>query len=363
MFRETEMSQPIKIMGAGPAGLAAAITLAQNNHDVVVYEKKRDCGARFRGDLQGLENWSAKTDIMSELAAMGLQINFDCTPFDTLHAFSAKRETTTFRADRPLFYLVKRGARPGTLDDGLKRQAVEMGVQIKFNASVAEEEVDIVACGPNSQAIYAIDTGIIFETDLPDVAYGMLNNENAYLGYSYLLVTGGYGCMCTVLFDRYRDIHRQFASVKQTFVELTGVTIKNPTRVGGFGSFTHRPQFVREGRYYIGEAAGLQDLLWGFGIRYALRSGHLAARCLMGRTDYTQAAHQTFANSLRASVVNRFLWERMGNRGYSFFLRLGKRSKDPRQFLFNFFSYSQLRRLAFPLALWDLRRRHRPLPY
>jgi hypothetical protein len=79
--------------------------------------------------------------------------------------------------------------------------------------------------------------------------------------------------------------------------------------------------------------------------------------------DYAQAARHYFGDSLRAAVVNRFIWEHLGNRGYQFFLKLGKRSKDPREFLFNFFRYTPLRRLAFPMALWDLRRRHRPLPY
>jgi flavin-dependent dehydrogenase len=357
------MAEPVKIMGAGPAGLAAAITLANHDYEVVVYEKKGDCGSRFPGDLQGLENWSSQTDIMAELETMGIAVNFDCRAFDTLHAVSPERNITPFRAEAPLFHLVKRGTRPGTLDCGLKQQALEVGVQIMFNTSVSEAEVDMVAVGPTSQAIYAIDTGIVFETDLDDVAYGMVNNESAYLGYAYLLVTGGYGCMCTVLFDHFPDIQRQFARVKKTFTELTGVTIKNPKTVGGFGSFTHRPQYVKGKRYYVGEAAGLQDLLWGFGIRYALRSGHLAAKCLMEGRDYAQAAEAIFKESLRASVVNRFLWEHLGNKGYNLFLAWGRRSKDPRAFLYNFFRYSFLRRLSFPLALWDLRRRHRPLMY
>jgi len=357
------MSQPVKIMGAGPAGLAAAITLTRHNYDVIVYERKEDCGTRFRGDLQGLENWSSPTDMMAELTSLGITVNFDCASFQRVHGVSPQGRLTTFQANAPLLYLVKRGTQPGTLGDGLKRQALDLGVDIRFKTSVTEEAVDIVAVGPNSKAIYAIDTGIIFETDMDDVAYGMLNNDSAYLGYAYLLVTKGYGCMCTVLFDRYSDIHRQFTLVKKRFIELTGVTIKNPTSIGGYGSFTHQPTYSKDNRYYVGEAAGLQDLLWGFGIRYALRSGHLAARCLMENKDYTRAAHQVFAGSLRASVVNRFLWEYLGNKGYDLFLTLGKRSQDPRQFLYNFFRYSFLRRLAFPLALWDLRRRHRPLPY
>jgi flavin-dependent dehydrogenase len=71
------MNQPVKIMGAGPAGLAAAITLARHNYEVVVYEKRSDCGARFRGDLQGLENWSSRVAILDELRTLGIEPNFD----------------------------------------------------------------------------------------------------------------------------------------------------------------------------------------------------------------------------------------------------------------------------------------------
>ncbi|MFQ5575964.1 MAG: NAD(P)/FAD-dependent oxidoreductase, partial [Anaerolineae bacterium] len=311
----------------------------------------------------GLENWTSDVNILDEFKHCGLQINFDCAPFTRLHGVDANLNITTFEAAAPLFYLVKRGPQPGTLDSGLKAQALSQGVQILFETPAPETGVDIVAAGPSSGGVYALGTGIIFETDMPDAAYGLLNNHSAHLGYAYLLVTGSYGCMCTVLFDRYPDIHRQFEQVKQTFIELTGVTIKNPTPVGGYGGFAHDGPYVNGRRLYVGEAAGLQDLLWGFGIRYAVRSGHLAAQCLMHRRDYARAARRMFAPGIKASVVNRFIWEHLSNRGYTFFLKLGRRSKDPKQFLYNFFRYSRLRKFAFPLALWDLRRRHRPSMY
>ncbi len=357
------MTRQIIIAGAGPAGLMAGITLAKHGHKVIVHEQRKECGARFKGDLQGLENWTSGTDVLDELRSLGLLLNFDLSPFTRLTGVDDRLNTTHFQAKQPLFYLVKRGPFPGTLDIGLKEQALDAGVDIRFESPIAETEADIVASGPQSNAIYAVDTGIVFETDLPDVAYGLLDNRKSYLGYSYLLVTGGYGCIATVLFDNYPDIHRQFELVKQSFIDLTGVTIKNPRPMGGFGTFAHNGQYVRNNRLYVGEAAGLQDLLWGFGIRYALRSGYLAAKCLLENKDYTRAIQATIGAHLRASVVNRFVWEHLGNRGYALFMKLGKRNKDPRHFLFNFFRYSRLRQMAFPLALWNLRRRHSPLMY
>jgi len=52
----------------------------------------------------------------------------------------------------------------------------------------------------------------------------------------------------------------------------------NPRPFGGFGNL-YTGQAVRKGRLlYTGEAAGFQDALFGFGLRYAMLSGHLAAR-------------------------------------------------------------------------------------
>jgi len=55
-----------------------------------------------------------------------------------------------------------------------------------------------------------------------------------------------------------------------------------PGRSQGVGTSSAGTRPVdRSGRLYVGEAAGLQDPAWGFGLRYALESGALAARCLL----------------------------------------------------------------------------------
>lgn len=80
----------IKIQGAGPAGLAAAIKLAKEGMSVTVFEKNDECGMRFRGDFQGLENWSSEIDILDDLKSMDIAINFWNKPILTCEFYDCR---------------------------------------------------------------------------------------------------------------------------------------------------------------------------------------------------------------------------------------------------------------------------------
>jgi protoporphyrinogen oxidase len=56
--------QHVKILGAGPSGLSAAINLAKNDYKVDIFEKNKDVGGTVKKNLQGLENWSEKIDAL-----------------------------------------------------------------------------------------------------------------------------------------------------------------------------------------------------------------------------------------------------------------------------------------------------------
>ncbi len=71
----------MEIVGAGPSGLVAAMTLQKAGFQVKVYEARKDVGCRFHGDFQGIENWSQEEDILETLDKMGIAINFRCGPF------------------------------------------------------------------------------------------------------------------------------------------------------------------------------------------------------------------------------------------------------------------------------------------
>src|SRR5574341_1530069 len=81
--------EQIQIVGAGPAGLAAAVTLARAGRRVVVHEAAGEVGSRFQGDHQGLENWTTEQDVLDDFREHGLALDFARTPCRDGLAFDA----------------------------------------------------------------------------------------------------------------------------------------------------------------------------------------------------------------------------------------------------------------------------------
>lgn len=349
----------IQIAGAGPSGLTAAINLVKNGYDVQVYEKRPDVGKHLRGGLQGLENWSEKKDITTELKDMGLKINFDCDPFYEFIVSNGNKHWD-FQADTntPAFYVVKRGSVDGSLDYGLKEQALDEGVEILFEQKLAEKDVDIVATGPVKNETFIVAKGISFDTSMEDTAIAFVDDKAAYLGYSYLLVTKGSGCMCTVLFDDFSNVGTCFENTEQIFSKMVDLDIQNPRPDGGVGSFSLKCDLENNGRMYTGEAAGLQDMVWGFGMRSAIRSGYLAAECIMSGDDYKLTATNEFQDKLKASLVNRYVWERFGKGNYSMIFNTLQGTRNPPKYMHSFHNFNILQKLAYPFAVKKMKERY-----
>jgi flavin-dependent dehydrogenase len=349
--------RPIKIIGSGPSGLAAAINLARAGREVHVFEKNSDVGQRFHGDLEGLENWSNKEDVLDQLRRMNVVADFPHTPFKDVAVANGIR-SQNFHFKRPLFYVVKRGVDGDSLDQALKQQALGQGAVFHFKEAIQETEGDIIATGPIVKEIFAVDKGVVFQTDLPDMAVGLINDAAAHRGYAYLLVTNGYGCMCTVLFDDFDRAGQCFEETTRIFKDLLGFEVRNGKSVGGIGGFSLRNVFQSNGRLYVGEAAGIQDFLWGFGIRDAIASGYLAAQSILEGRSYEEMARAYFSRKLRASLVNRYLWEKFIVRGYFYIMDRVKDVEYGLNFLSRMQTFNLLQRILYPFALTAMRRRH-----
>lgn len=345
----------VSILGAGPAGLSAAINLAKEGYEVDVFEKKSSVGSRFIGDFQGLENWTKKEDILKSLKKMNIESKFDYTPFKKL-TLRNREKFWDFYLDRPAFYLVRRGTMSGSLDHGIKEQALDLGVNIEFGVNIPEEEADIVATGPITGEKFAAASAIVFETNMDNVALALVDNATAIKGYSYLLVADGHGTLSTVLFDDFQHLNDCFKKTQKVFNEITDLDVQNPCKSGGIGSFSNQNVYQRDKTLYVGESAGLQDLLWGFGIRSAIKSGYLAAKSIINKENYDQTANEQFRSRLKSSMVNRFFWEVTEDQ--SWIVNRIHHANDPLKYLRSFHNFNLLQRLFYPFARYYLKKRY-----
>lgn len=344
------MKGPVEIVGAGPAGLSAALAIIRGGGRAIVYEGKGEVGARFHGDFQGLENWTTKGDVLDELASLGIEAGFDHKAFRECVFFGADGHEHLCRSKRPLWYLVRRGPEKGTLDRALKEQALDAGAEIRFE-TVHRHLPDggIVAHGPHR--VDAVASGYVFETDSPDGAYAVVSNRLAPKGYGYLLVWKGRGTIAACQFDDFHNGKRYVERTVEFFQKKVGVKMASARPFGGFGNLFAAPS-PRKGRLlYAGEAAGFQDALFGFGMRYALLSGHLAGRAWLanGPETYDHLCEERFGDLLKLAVVNRYSYEKMGDSGYARLLKTLCSAPDPREWLRRYYGLGRLRKLIAPL--------------
>ncbi len=313
-------SELIQIGGAGPAGLAAAITLARAGRRVLVHELHGEVGHRFDGDFQGLENWSDGHDVLDWLRALGMTSEFNTLPLSRGYVFDAWGERYAVAGTKTLFYLVERGPGPGTLDTAMLQQARALGVEVRFNSRLDRlDGPGILAAGP--KAPDAIAVGYHFETSLQDGFWAIFDDRLAPQGYAYLLIMAGRGTVKSCMFADFGQAHLYVQRTVAAFERLTGLVMVNPIANGGVGNF-HIPARALTGMHpVVGEEAGFQDFLWGFGMRYAILSGVLAARSLLEGSSYEALWRRELEPAMGSSMVNRALFGLLGNRGYRWILR------------------------------------------
>ena len=307
---------PIHIMGAGLSGLAAAITLAKEGVEVHVHDVRKDSGERFDGDFQALENWSMDADFFDQLTEWGYDTNeFKATEFSVVDLIHPDDEITKTHTPKVAYRIVERGTSDHTIDQGFKRMAIAAGANLHYKSRVKEEDCQIIACGPKGTS--AVAYGEIFKTNHPNHIAFQLNDKLAPGSYSYLIIIDGIGLICTCLWRKQRGTDRflneTIAWYQKHYPDIDMVPIK---RVGGKGDFTINKNYFQDGRYYVGESGGLQDFMWGFGMRMAVWSGHLAAQDVLGNCDYETEVRKQLMPYVKTSVANRFLMNRVGDRTF-----------------------------------------------
>ncbi len=310
----------VTILGGGIAGLTAAINLKRAGLDVVVYERKHFCGKHTQ-DFQFLENWTSEQDALATLRSLNIRTDFYAKPCHVLEMLSPTLKRCTKRSSRPFMYLVKRGPMEGSMDRALQKQAVDAGVPIVFNSKFDTEKADIIATG--KQAPTFIASGLTFHFDHPDKILVLFDDSLSRRIYSYFVVNDNIGQIVSI--NPVGDIgHRdRFDRTVKRFEEIVGFKLPEEThRFAAPASLYYSKRAKINHQYYVGEAAGFQDCLAGFGMAYAAKSGFLAAASIVGSDDYDRRWRADLLKTMKVSRINRLLFERLANNGYEKLVKL-----------------------------------------
>lgn len=336
----------INIAGAGLGSLTSAINLAKNGYKVKVYERNKDVGLRHHGDFQGLPNWTMRKDILLCLKEMNIE-KFPYYELKEVELYLHKSNCIYIKSKIPLAYLVKRGGE-NSIDFALRDLAIKNKVEILFNKKA--ENCQIIGTGPKK--VSGIAHGITFKTNSDDKKILMVSDELTGKGYAYLFIINGEGTLCTVLFEQFERAKLCLEKTINIFKQLTDIEIKNEKKFGGFGNFFIPKSAIVNGKFLIGESAGFQDYLFGFGMKYAIFSGYFSAKAIIENKNYDKLWKDAFLDELKVSVVNRYIFRRLSDKGiltYGWYFRNWK-NKDVLNELYRIYSPSLWKLIFYFIA-------------
>jgi flavin-dependent dehydrogenase len=284
------MAEEIQVVGAGLAGLIAAINLAREGFQVLVRERQARIGGRpeVRPDPAGspfdLERLAAYTGV--DIAPSVLPLK-DCRYrlWDRTYCYPFPGTVGA--------YMVERGKRKSSLDSLLYELARREGVRFRFNDELADRAAfqslpprSIIATGLEAESYRAL--GIPYEKTYSWCAKGKVSFTEATVTIYMGPFTTDYGFSCTMngvalafVFQRNRPLT---ASDREEFQRKVAAT--EPFRLTGwhqvrFGACPSRsvrtPRLFWEDKILAGSVGGNMDPLLNFGMLGALVSGKIAA--------------------------------------------------------------------------------------
>ena len=318
----------IHILGAGPSGLCAAINIARTGGKAVVHERRAAIGMRFCPNLQGLRYLYMPPEEFLPQLGLKADVKFHYFPRTVICTRKRKVELDCSGGSQMPFVLRGAGGTDGgesrkdSLDAALFSEAEKLGVEFEFNSRARESDVQIVATGskgePDSAAL-----GSVFEnSDFPrDCQLVMFDDRYSPRGwYSYILPVGKdeiefVTCVSKPHIPQLARLHAKAMKERKEIADAVAGRKKVASFGGSASSRIPKSAFVG-GKYFAGEAAGFQDPYMGFGIAYALRSGHLAARAILGggKEDYDALWKKEFGYYLRKDAAYRLVMEMAGDR-------------------------------------------------
>jgi flavin-dependent dehydrogenase len=322
------MVEMIRILGGGIAGLTAAINLAKNGQQVIVYESLSKVGMKFKPNCQLFGNWDTKEDIITTLEKYNIKINYQ-TKLESIefHPPNLKHKAEVISDTRPVGYTVIRGGE-NSFECYLEKQAKKEDVKIVTNFK-KKIKPNIIATG--CKKTDAVGYGGIFKGNFDvNTAIILFDYNYAPGGYSYLLPHSKKIATLAVAMKPWDNPKKLF----QKLIEhpLYKEQIRDSEMIYKFSGITNfkiPKTAVDKDSLLIGETAGFQDAAFGFGMRYAIASGYLASKSILEKLDYDKLWKKTFLNELKKTKLIRTVLDKSDNEFLNKLISaIGKRSID-----------------------------------
>jgi flavin-dependent dehydrogenase len=309
-----------RILGGGIAGLTAAINLSLAGIDVEVHERKQFCG-KHTSDFQFLENWTFDEDVLDMLKSINIRANFYTKTWYSQEILSPSLKSYLGTSSSPLMYLIKRGQAENSLDCALEKQACDANVRMIFESDLHQKDADIIATGIKKPA--ALATGIKFGLNHPDKTLVLLDNDLALKWYAYFIVNDNIGEIVTINPVEIKDHKERLNRTVRRFEEFLKIKVdRGSERFSAPANIYYLENARINNQLFVGEAAGFQDCLAGFGMIYAFKSGYYAAKSIIENRNFDDLWKNDLLKPMAVSSRNRYLYEKLSNRGYERAIRL-----------------------------------------
>jgi len=312
----------IKILGAGISGLVAAITLARNCFEVEVFEKRPRIGSFFKRDVHSLRNYYYDYDVLKKYRSLGIKISHTYPIFRELRFSPSLKQVEIYSKNKPLFYNFIRGYdSEKSFDVELYKTAKKLGVKFHFNRTLRNTDANIVATG--AHFVKGMGYGKHYSgvsRVIPNSNYIFLNNNYSPNGYSCVLPFNNEASIIlgSTKKESKTNLKKRFNRLKNDnpIIKKIIENAKFENEIFGFIFYDLPKTAKKNGKLYVGEAAGFLDAATVFGTHYAIFSGYLAAKAIIENKNYDKLWKYAFGTELKTQYLKRMKLQKFTNNDY-----------------------------------------------
>ncbi len=283
------------VVGAGLAGLTAAVNLARDGFEVTVLEKEKRHGGRpeFRPD-----GAASPFDLAALEAYTGIDITPACSHLDSVSMRIFGRKATVEHHQGSEMFLVERGPRATSLDTLLYDNATGAGVRFEFDKKIKSPS-DVADLPEGSIMATGLEVYGFEAMQIPYVPFwgwfakGLVDDQStrawAYIDdftVDYAFTTLVNGAAFALLFQRTRPLCAAAKEKYMRFVEEDGLSLTGWRDLYG-GAAPHaspaNPVLFKNNMIVAGTLGGVMEPMLNFGMLGAMISGRIAAMAVTDR--------------------------------------------------------------------------------